>query len=270
MNHLIQLAKNIIDTNEILPFSVYSSVKVQNILNVPITKPLLIFVLDGEKNLGNDSEIVCPSGNFVFLSNSPTINMRNIPQAHEYFAVLIDFDNEDFNTIQTLPTTTTKTQEYCLGEINQVLDKTLEQFLEWSAFAPMEIWSLRKRELLHTLYHLGYDIHSLLKTNSVADRLHPIIRSKLSEDIHTDTFCEQLAMSESTLRRKLKAEGTSLQDVKDQIKLGHGLHLIQTTNKPIGLIADECGYQSQSRFTDRFKLRFGITPSNLRKTRMPD
>lgn len=267
MNDLIQLAKNIIDTNEELPFSVYSSVKVQNILNVPIVKPLLIFVLDGEKNLGNDSEIVCPSGNFVFLSNSPTINMRNIPQDHEYFAVLIDFDNEDFGSIQL---TSTINKEYCFGKINKVLEKSLEQFLEWSTFAPKEIWSMRKRELLQTLSHLGYDIHSLLKTSSVADRIHDIIRANLGDDIHTDSFCEQLAMSESTLRRKLKAEGTSLQDLKDQIKLGHGLHLIQTTDKPIGLIADECGYQSQSRFTDRFKLRFGITPSNLRKTRMPD
>ena len=77
-------------------------------------------------------------------------------------------------------------------------------------------------------------------------------------------------MSESTLRRKLKAEGTSLQEIKDQSRLGLGLHLLQTTQDPITLIAEKCGYQSQSRFTNRFKGRFGLTPSELRKTKMED
>ena len=72
------------------------------------------------------------------------------------------------------------------------------------------------------------------------------------------------------IRRKLKQEGTSIQDIKDQVKLGAGLHLLQTTLEPIGLIAQICGYHSQSRFTDRFKARFGLTPSQLRKTKMTD
>jgi AraC-like DNA-binding protein len=81
-------------------------------------------------------------------------------------------------------------------------------------------------------------------------------------------ICQQLAMSESTLRRKLKSEGTTIQDIKDQVKLGLGLHLLQTTLDPIGIIAQKSGYYSQSKFTERFKRRFGLTPSELRKTRM--
>jgi AraC-like DNA-binding protein len=72
------------------------------------------------------------------------------------------------------------------------------------------------------------------------------------------------------LRRKLKLEGTSVQDIKDQARLGLALHLLQTSSNSIGMIADKCGYQSQSRFTERFKKRFGLTPSELRKTKMTD
>ena len=61
-------------------------------------------------------------------------------------------------------------------------------------------------------------------------------------------------MSSSTLRRKLKSEGNSIQDIRNRVRLGHGLHLIQTTNNSIGNIAFECGYQSQSRFTEQFKI----------------
>jgi AraC-like DNA-binding protein len=35
-------------------------------------------------------------------------------------------------------------------------------------------------------------------------------------------------------------------------------------------VAERCGYQSQSRFTDKFKQFFGVTPTELRKTRMRD
>jgi AraC-like DNA-binding protein len=77
-------------------------------------------------------------------------------------------------------------------------------------------------------------------------------------------------MSQSTLRRKLQVEGSSLQAIKDRVKLGYGLHLLQTTMEPVGIIAEKCGYYSQSRFTDRFKQLFGLTPTELRKTRVID
>ena len=268
MKSLIQLARSALNQKAHIPFSVYSSLKEQNILNVPIVKPLLIFVLDGEKNLGEQSEIVCPSGSFIFLSNSSTIDMRNIPCGREYFAVLIEFDYEDFNQFEGEQL---KAQRYLLGETSAVLEKSLQQFIEWSLFAPEEIWSMRKQELLQVLSHLGYEVYSMAKKGSkFSHRLHDMINANLTEDLTIDVFCSQLGMSESTLRRKLKAEDSSLQEIKDQTKLGHGLHLIQTTDEPIGIIAEKCGYHSQSRFTDRFKQCFGITPSSLRRTRMPD
>ncbi|MEH6457720.1 MAG: AraC family transcriptional regulator [Cocleimonas sp.] len=268
MKELIQLARTTLSQKAYLPFSVYSSVKEQYILNVPIVKPLLIFVLDGEKNLGEKSEIVCPSGSFIFLSNSSTIDMRNIPCGHEYFAILIEFDYEDFKQFEGEQL---KAQQYLLGETNAILEKSLHQFIEWSLFAPEEIWSMRKQELLQVLSHLGYGVYSMAKKGSkFSHRLHDMISANLTQDLTIDVFCSQLGMSESTLRRRLKAEGSSLQEIKDKTKLGHGLHLIQTTNDPIGIIADKCGYHSQSRFTDRFKQCFGVTPSALRRTRMPD
>ena len=71
----------------------------------------------------------------------------------------------------------------------------------------------------------------------------------------------------STLRRRLKSEGNNIQDIRNQVRLGYGLHLLQTTQLHIGNIAEQCGYQSQSRFTDQFKLLFGMTPRELRKTK---
>lgn len=268
MNNLICAVKSTIKKSPELPFAVYSSIKEQRLLNVPIAKPLFIAVLSGDKKLGKDNEIVCHSGDFIFLSDSPAINMRNIPKDKEYYALLIEFEYQDFHGLQT---SLVNKQSYCVGEISFQLAKCLQQFVEYSLWAPPQLWSLRRKEIIHLLCHMGHkEVLAMVANPKVGHKLHDIVSGQLSDELTLDNLCQQLAMSESTLRRKLKAEGTSIQEVKDQARLGHGLHLLQTTHHSIGLIAEKCGYQSQSRFTDRFKGRFGLTPSELRKTKVKD
>lgn len=52
MNNLRTSIKQIFSESKVLPFSVYTSVHVQKLLNVPILKPLLIVVISGDKMLG--------------------------------------------------------------------------------------------------------------------------------------------------------------------------------------------------------------------------
>jgi len=268
MGNLLTTVKEVLKGNCELPFSVYTSFKEQKLLNVPITKPILIAVLGGDKELGKDNEIVCHTGEFIFLADSLAINMRNIPKDNEYFALLIEFDFRDFSGLQV---NVASKKDYCIGEISATLEGCLQQFVESSLWAPAEVLSLRKREIITLLCHMGHEeILSLLGGPKIKDQLHEMCVQQSSPDLTIDHICEQLAMSESTLRRKLKSEGTSVQEIKDQARLGLGLHLLQTTRDSIGLIAEQCGYQSQSRFTDRFKGRFGLTPSELRKTKMKD
>ncbi|MCJ8311595.1 MAG: helix-turn-helix transcriptional regulator [Saccharospirillaceae bacterium] len=263
---LIDNIKTLLNKGDTLPFSIYSSIHEQKILNVPIAKPLLIFVLSGVKKLGPNDDIICQTNDFIFLSDSSSINMRNIPNDDEYFALLIEFDYNDFKDI---PLSNSNKKDYFIGQNTDPLNQCLQQFIECYKWATPSILTSRKKEILTLLYALGYtDITSMMDNNKISHKVHDIIHSKNFIDINTQTICKQLLMSESTLRRKLKSEGTNVQKIKDSAKLGLGLHLLQTTVIPIGLIADQCGYQSQSRFTDRFKQLFGLTPSELRKTKM--
>ena len=268
MQKLIEITKKVLQEKEALPFSVYSSTKNQHILNVPVIKPLAIFVLSGNKSLGTKQEIVCPSGNFVFLSNTPTITMRNIPDIAEYFALLVEFDYADFDCLQHR---NSRPEKYFQGPIDSILENTLIQFVEWSVFSPNDIWSFRRQEILRVIEFLGFKkVGSVMEPVTLSHKVHSIISVDTGNDVSAQSLCSVLAMSESTLRRKLSAEGTSLQEIKDRVRLGHGLHLVQTTFEPIGLIAEKCGYSSQSRFTDKFKQLFDITPTELRKTRLTD
>jgi AraC-like DNA-binding protein len=269
MENLINTIKATMNEKQKLPFSVYSSVKEQCILNVPIVKPMLIVVLSGTKALGKNNEIICHAGDFIFLSDSPSINMRNIPDNEEYFALLIEFDYQDINRFNK-PVSFMQ-RNYCKGQTSLVLKQCLQQFIESAKWAPEPLWQTRKKEIIELLCLMGHqDILSMFANAKLSHQLHDIFYEHVSEDLTMGVICDKLAMSESTLRRKLKAEGTSIQAIKDQTRLGAGLHFLQTTQYSIGLIAEKCGYQSQSRFTDRFKSRFGLTPSDLRKTRLTD
>lgn len=265
MNELICAIKATFKQDQSVPFTVYSSMQVQQICNVPIIKPVLVVVLDGEKRLGKTGEIVCSAGSFVFLSNSPMLDMRNIPSAREYFALLIEFEQQDFSTFERR---NKADQKYFTGVLDSNFTKLLQQFVEWSAIAPQGLWPNRRVELLQYLDHLGYhQVRAMADNFILSQTLCDIFRKNLEDDVGMNELCERLAMSESTLRRKLQAEGTSVQEIKDQTRLGHGLHLLQTSSLSIGVIADLCGYQSQSRFSERFKHRFGLTPTELRKTK---
>jgi len=266
MQELIKLARAAQRADGALPFSVYSFYKEQRILNAPITKPLLIFVLAGTKQLGRRDEINCPTGSFLFLSNASDIDMRNIPAA-EYFAVLIEFESSDFDCFNNQRSAETR---YVQGQLDVMLAKALMQFMEWAPYAPRDLWHLRRQELLQLIHLSGYgEVTGLVGQPSFSHQLHAIVNEDICHDWTMGRLAERLAVSESTLHRRLKAEGTGIKSIVSRARLSQGLFLLQTTMEPIGRIAERCGYQSQSRFTDRFKQQFGITPRELRKTREP-
>jgi AraC-like DNA-binding protein len=268
MKTLLAITKKIIADNTHFPFSVYTSFHEQCLLSVPITKPLLIVVLKGKKKLGKNNQIECNSGQFIFLSDKSGINIRNIPENNEYFALLIDFNYEDFENIPNLDK---NNLGYIVGNVDISFEKCLQQFIECSLWASEAIFSSRKKEILLLLYQIGYtEVASMMTKPQLSYQLHQLLHEKKFKNVDIASICGHLAISESTLRRKLKSEGTSIQEVKDRAKLGFGLHLLQTTPEPIGLIAEKCGYYSQSRFSERFKGLFGITPSELRKTKLAD
>ena len=268
MQQLIQTIKCALSKSSSLPFSVYSSVKEQRIFNVPVVKPVLICVLNGFKHLGHQGEVVCPSGSFIFLSNNPSIDMRNIPSGNEYFAMLIEFEEKDFDSLKRHAH---NNELYFQGRIEGTLEFALQQFVEWSVHAPSDIWYVRRQEILQTLLHLGYQqVCGVMASQRISHRIHRLISQDVAASWSVAQLASMLAMSESTLRRRLNDENSSVQHIKENVRLGYGLHLVQSTDEPIGLISEKCGYGSQSRFTDKFKQLFGITPSELRKTKLSD
>jgi AraC-like DNA-binding protein len=75
---------------------------------------------------------------------------------------------------------------------------------------------------------------------------------------------KRLGVSEATLRRKLSAEGWSFQQLLTDVRMSAAMQMLQSSDVPVLHIAQQVGYESQSRFAARFRQRFGFPPSAIR------
>ncbi|WP_233986864.1 helix-turn-helix transcriptional regulator [Pectobacterium versatile] len=71
-------------------------------------------------------------------------------------------------------------------------------------------------------------------------------------------------MSEATLRRRLSAEQTRFEVLLLETRMQHAMMLVQTTSWSMQRLAEACGYKSSARFSERFKNRFGCSPTKIR------
>lgn len=102
------------------------------------------------------------------------------------------------------------------------------------------------------------------------ERFAPRVRRLLARDPAADwrgpQVAAELALSEAGLRRRLAAEGTSLTEILVDLRMSAALTLLQSTALQVTRIAAEVGYQSPSQFAQRFRRRFGFSPTAIRKT----
>ena len=71
-------------------------------------------------------------------------------------------------------------------------------------------------------------------------------------------------MSRATLKRKLKADGTTFQSLKDSFRLRRAKSLLGDTEASVEEIADELGFSDASGFTKAFRRWTGIAPREWR------
>jgi AraC-like DNA-binding protein len=99
---------------------------------------------------------------------------------------------------------------------------------------------------------------------TMAARLRSLFAGSLSEPWTTSSVAARLAMSEATLRRRLSAEGVTFGAVLTDARMSFAMTLLQSTDHAVTRIASNVGYESASRFSLRFRARFGFAPTAVR------
>jgi AraC-like DNA-binding protein len=120
-----------------------------------------------------------------------------------------------------------------------------------------ELPKLLKRapgSLIETLIHRGG------LTLAIRKQLHVA----LPEQLPIEEAAKQLSMSARTLHRKLVAEGTTFQKIKDELRRDVAIHALTRTNLPLKKIAEIVGFQDQSSFQRAFLLWTGRSPGMTR------
>ena len=126
---------------------------------------------------------------------------------------------------------------------------------------------IRQHRLLEPLIWLKYHGIQLSprEEEEPLTKVRRLIQTDLSHPWRSPEIAAHFSISESTMRRWLSKSGQGFSKTLHNTRLEHGLALLQTTNTPISAIALDCGFNTPSHFSDSFKKRFGIKPSEIRK-----
>ncbi len=232
---------------------------------------MIIFVQQGRKFLGTDQHsIYANKTEAAILSSDVLVNIENTPDAdHDYIADVFVFDKDLVEAFyeRTFPDKNPgNSKPIDMVEVNGDLRKA---FIEAKTALQSEelsdaIIEHRVCELLLWLGEQGVFFYSN-KTPSEVERVRKLLLSNIANDWKASEVASELGVSEPTLRRYLAKEDTSFTEILSDLRLGKALELLQGTDLPVTTIAYDLGFGSPSHFAERFKSRFDIPPTAIRK-----
>ena len=136
------------------------------------------------------------------------------------------------------------------------------------ASIPDIVAAQRMQEMLAWLAHEGLVFDSEAPAD-LRQKVRLMISAEPEKAWKASDLADSFAMSPATFRRRLADQNQSFNDILIDVRMTTALTLLQVTDRPIAEIAYEVGYQSASRFSDRFKRRFGFSPTAVRGVQSP-
>jgi len=127
---------------------------------------------------------------------------------------------------------------------------------------------VQNRETLYDFLRSGP--YHLVINDSAQRSLKAKVRAILSKDVSdampcADEVASRLNLSVTTLRRKLQAEETSYQKLKDECRMEAAFHYLSCPDLNNASIAERLGFDESSAFFRAFKKWTGVTPGEYRK-----
>jgi AraC-like DNA-binding protein len=97
-----------------------------------------------------------------------------------------------------------------------------------------------------------------------------VVRSELrrmlaDHEYSIDAIADQLGIPVRTLKRRLATAGTTVLDIRDEVRHDKACQLLRRTGMPINEIASSLGYRETSSFTRAFGRWAGVGPAEWRK-----
>lgn len=233
-----------------------------------ISKTCILRIRSGRKTVRTFAgvETTVEQGEFVYLRRGENLTIGNIiGDTGLYFSeglVIDDSIISDFLKMHPNPSTARELRKGIMSNgFNDAFSRVVAS-LDDPDLCDGIIFH-RTQELLMWLQLQGA-AHHVHCCGGLKDRLRMLFEGDLNRSWKAPQAARELGMSEATLRRALSKEGTGFTEMLRDVRLSFALMRIQTTQHSLAEIAFECGFSSQSRFSEAFKTRFDITPGKLR------
>jgi AraC-like DNA-binding protein len=231
-------------------------------------QPALILLRRGRKTLTVGSEkIVLSSGDAVAIATGTVCDVQNETEGGQFESTWIVFPNPILSSMENM----------FLGHIRlkgvAPLKKFGDEFLQSFERAsqaivipdsiPDIVAAHRMQELLSWVAYTGF-VFSSEASSTLRGKVRLMIGTQPENNWTATDLANTFGMSPATFRRRLAEQGQSFNDILIDVRMTTALTLLQVTDLPIAQIAFQVGYESSSRFSDRFKRRFGFSPTAVR------
>ena len=216
--------------------------------------------INGELIGHTEDVMIFPPGSMVTMENRPVLG-------DEYRATGVCFPCHMIETVFSNQRSKSESAgiqivQASTGQSFQILN-TIQATLDDTEIPE----PIRQHRLLEPLIWLKYNgVHlSPHEEEKPLSKVRRLIETDLSHPWRSSEVADYFAISEATMRRWLTKSGQGFSKILQNTRLEHGLSLLQSTDIPISEIAFDCGFKAPSHFSDSFKKRFGIKPSEIRK-----
>lgn len=231
-----------------------------------IDETLLVMVRQGQKSIAwRGQDIVVSAGEAILVSAGSSLDVTNIPPSNHtpFEAVWLSFP------LLTLYDPTGENESNMprvLRDVSLVFRQAFDHAvvsIQDTADIPDRVAMKRMEEMC--LWLESFDL--MLKPAAkimLSQRIRKLVLKDLLKNWTASEISRHFAMSEATLRRRLNAENTSFKNVVTEARMGHALALLQVTDQTIFQIALSVGYENPSKFSARFRARYGFNPKQIR------
>lgn len=232
--------------------------------------PGVVLVESGSKTVeGDGRRVTVPAGGIALLPDQMPLHIENrTGPGGLYEARMIGIDRARFARAESLAglSDVSRSTEIGLEEPSRGLVgsfRRLAETLQNPDAVPSSILDLRIAELVAWLAEDGLRLPGRAPP-SFAGQVRDLLQGAPDRDWKAEDVAACLAVSEPTLRRRLRAEGLTFLAILTDVRMTQALSLLQSTHWSIAAIALSVGYESPSRFAGRFRDRFGLQPHEIR------
>ncbi len=236
-----------------------------------IDETLLVMVRQGQKSIvWRGQETLVSAGEAILVSAGILLDVTNIPPSNHTpfeaewlsFPLLTIYDPTGANESD---------KPRVLRDVSihfrQAFDHAVVSIRD-TAGIPDRVAMKRMEEMCAWLESFGLMLKPAAKM-MLSQRIRKLVLKDLLKNWTASEISRHFAMSEATLRRRLNAENTCFKNVVTEARMGHALALLQATDQTIFQIALGVGYENPSKFSARFRARFGFSPKQIRAKETP-